>query len=314
MVQGAGKQSHHPLPPKPGLFSAHSDRRLCQRLLFLTLTLLYTLPTLAQQLDMDRLKGIQARNIGPAGMSGRVTVASVVTDDPTTMYIGTASGGVWKSTSGGIHWEPIFDNQPAASIGDIAIYQKNPNIIWVGTGEGNPRNTQNMGNGVFRSMDGGKTWEHLGLESTRVIHRIIVHPENPDIVWVGSQGDAWGESTSRGVYKTTDGGESWDQVLYVNEKTGIADLVIDPNNPNKLMAAMWNFAAGPGILIRVEKDPDFMFHTMEETTGKSGPMKMAYRRVSLAEWDWRLPLPTLTGCTLTWSRSLMPSSDPRTGA
>ena len=244
-VQGAGKQSHHPLPPKPGLFSAHSDRRLCQRLLFLTLTLLYTLPTLAQQLDMDRLKGIQARNIGPAGMSGRVTVASAVTDDPTTMYIGTASGGVWKSTSGGIHWEPIFDNQPAASIGDIAIYQKNPNIIWVGTGEGNPRNTQNMGNGVFRSMDGGKTWEHLGLESTRVIHRIIVHPENPDIVWVGSQGDAWGESTSRGVYKTTDGGKSWDQVLYVNEKTGIADLVIDPNNPNKLMAAMWEFRRWP---------------------------------------------------------------------
>ena len=198
-----------------------------------------------QKLDMSKLKGIQPRNIGPAGMSGRVTAFDAVHSNPDIIYTGTASGGLWKSTGGGTEWKSIFDKENAASIGAIAIYQKNPDIIYVGTGEGNPRNSQNMGGGVYKSLNAGKTWEFLGLEQTRTIHRIYVHPENPDIVWVGAQGNPWGDTPERGVYKSTDGGKNWRKVLFANNRTGIADLVIDPTNPNKLIAAMWEYRRWP---------------------------------------------------------------------
>jgi photosystem II stability/assembly factor-like uncharacterized protein/DNA-binding protein H-NS len=199
----------------------------------------------AQQLDMELLKGMTPRNVGPAGMSGRITAIDVVNSNPDIMYVGAASGGVWKSESGGIKWEPIFDNYGAASIGAIDIHQKNPDIVWVGTGEGNPRNSQSSGAGVYKSIDGGRTFELMGLEETRNIHRVIIHPENPDVVYVGAQGSAWGDSETRGVYKTTDGGETWEKILYVNNRTGIADMVMDPNNPNKIFAAMWEFRRWP---------------------------------------------------------------------
>lgn len=199
----------------------------------------------AQQVDMERLKAMEPRNIGPAGMSGRVTAIDVVREQPDIIYAGTASGGLWKSVSGGVNWEPIFDEEDAHSIGAISIYQKNPSIIWVGTGEGNPRNSQNMGNGIYRSIDGGRTWQHMGLSETRTIHRVIVDPNDPDVVYAGAHGDAWGDSEERGVYKTTDGGETWEKILYNNERTGVGEMVMDPSNPNKLLVAMYEYRRWP---------------------------------------------------------------------
>lgn len=194
---------------------------------------------------MSLLKDIQPRNIGPGGMSGRVTAIDVVTNNPDVMYVGTASGGLWKSTSGGITWNPIFDNQLTASIGAVAIQQSNPSVIWVGTGEGNPRNSLNGGYGVYKSLDAGKTWQSMGLEKTRHIHRVLIDPTNPDIVYVGAIGSPWGEHPERGVFKTSDGGKSWTKILFTNIKSGVGDMVMDPTNPNKLLVAMWEHKRDP---------------------------------------------------------------------
>lgn len=199
----------------------------------------------AQEFSMDLVKNMTPRNIGPGGMSGRVTAIDVVTNRPDVMYVGTASGGLWKSTSGGIKWEPIFEKELTASIGAVEIQQSNPSVIWVGTGEGNPRNSLNGGYGVYKSLDGGKTWMAMGLENTRHIHRIIVDPTNPDVVYVGAIGSPWGEHSERGVFKTTDGGETWNKILFANNKTGVADLIMDPTNPNKLIAALWEHKRDP---------------------------------------------------------------------
>jgi len=199
----------------------------------------------AQEFNMELAKDLKPRNIGPGGMSGRVTAIDAIHDNPDVIYAGTASGGLWKSTSGGIKWEPIFDNEKTASIGAVAIVQSNPDVIWVGTGEGNPRNSLNGGYGVYKSIDGGKSWKSMGLEATRHIHRIIVDPTNPDVVYVGAIGSPWGEHKERGVYKTTDGGKTWNHILSGNLKTGIGDLVMDPKNPNKLIAAMWEHKRDP---------------------------------------------------------------------
>ena len=199
----------------------------------------------AQEFSMDLVKNMKPRNIGPGGMSGRVTAIDVVTSNPDIMYVGTASGGLWKSTSAGIKWEPIFDNEVTASIGAVAIQQSNPSVIWVGTGEGNPRNSLNGGYGVYKSLDGGKSWMAMGLEKTRHIHRVIIDPTNPEVVYVGAIGSPWGEHPERGVFKTTDGGKTWNKILFANNKTGVADLIMDPTNPNKLIAAMWEHKREP---------------------------------------------------------------------
>lgn len=213
--------------------------------LTLLLLLAVSMPFYAQEFSMDLIQDLKPRNIGPGGMSGRVTAIDVVNNEPDIMYVGTASGGLWKSTSGGIKWEPIFDNEVTASIGAVAIQQSNPSVIWVGTGEGNPRNSLNGGYGIYKSIDGGKNWMAMGLEKTRHIHRIIVDPTNPNTVYVAAIGSPWGEHKERGVYKTTDGGKTWKQILYNNIKTGAADLVMDPTNPNKLIAAMWEHKREP---------------------------------------------------------------------
>ena len=199
----------------------------------------------ADGLDMKKLKAMKARSIGPGGMSGRVTAIDVVLSNTDVMYVGTASGGLWKSESGGVKWEPIFDDQKSASIGDVAVDPTNSDVIWVGSGEGNPRNSQSAGYGVYKSIDAGKTWEYKGLGETRNIHRVLINPKNPDIVYIGAQGSAWGDSENRGVYKTTDGGDTWEKILYVDESTGIGELVMDPQNPNKLIANMWQFRRWP---------------------------------------------------------------------
>ena len=209
--------------------------------LFLSLTLLLN----AQDFSTTWLKEAAPRNIGPGGMSGRITSIDVVISNPNIMFVGTASGGLWKSSSGGVTWSPIFNDQVTASVGSVAIQQSNPDVIWVGTGEGNPRNSLNGGYGIFKSINGGKTWKSMGLENTRNIHRVIIDPSNPNTVYVAAIGSPWGEHPERGIYKTVNGGKSWKKILYVNDKTGAADLVMDPKNPNKLIAAMWEHKRDP---------------------------------------------------------------------
>jgi photosystem II stability/assembly factor-like uncharacterized protein len=206
---------------------------------------LFSFTFFAQQFDVKKFKDIKTRSIGPAGMSGRITAIDVVTDNSDIMYVGSASGGLWKSESGGIDWKPIFDKYGPMSIGSIAIQQSNPDVIWVGTGEGNPRNSVSGGYGLYKSLDGGLTWKLVGLEKTRNIQKIIIDKTNPNIVYVGAIGSSWGAHNERGVYKTTDGGKTWSKSLFVNNKTGCADLVVDPNNPNKLIAAMWEHQRKP---------------------------------------------------------------------
>ncbi len=209
------------------------------------LALFISFITFSQQFDTEKFKNIKTRAIGPAGMSGRVTSVDVVNDNRDIIYVGTASGGLWKSESGGIDWSPIFDDQAVASIGAVAIQQSNPDVIWVGTGEGNPRNSLTGGYGLYKSLDAGKTWSLVGLEKTRNIHKIIIDKDNPNNVYVGAIGSPWGEHPERGVFKTTDGGKTWEKTLFVNSKTGCADLVVDPKNPNKIIAAMWEHRRKP---------------------------------------------------------------------
>ncbi|MFN4145603.1 MAG: VPS10 domain-containing protein [Runella sp.] len=188
---------------------------------------------------------MKARSIGPAVMSGRVTAVDAVVANPDIVYIGTASGGVWKSENGGSTFTPIFDEQPTLNIGSIAIQQSNPDVIWVGTGEGNPRNSVNIGAGMYKSIDGGKSWKMVGLEKTRNIHRICIDPQNPNVVYAGAIGNPYGEHPERGVFKTTDGGQTWEKILFTNDKSGVADMVMDPSNPQKLLVAMWEHRRTP---------------------------------------------------------------------
>ena len=215
-----------------------------KKLYSLSLILLIQIVT-SQSIDPKWMKGIAPRNIGPGGMSGRVTAIDVVNQNREIIYVGTASGGIWKSTSGGVRWTPLFEDQVTASIGALAIQQSNPDVVWVGTGEGNPRNSLNGGYGVYRSLDAGKTWTSMGLEQTRHIHRIIIDPTDPDVVYVAAIGSPWGEHPERGIFKTTDGGLNWKKILYANTKTGAADLIMDPTNPNKLVAALWEHKRDP---------------------------------------------------------------------
>ncbi|WP_296704682.1 hypothetical protein [Algoriphagus sp.] len=178
-------------------------------------------------------------------MSGRITTIDVVTENPKIMYVGAASGGVWKSENGGSAWKPVFDKQPTQNIGALAIQQSNPNVIWVGTGEGNPRNSMNLGMGIFKSEDGGESWQHMGLEDTKTIHRIIIDPVDPNIVYVGAMGDPFTANEHRGLYKTIDGGLTWEKILFSNNLSGIADLVMDPSNHNKLFAALYEHKRTP---------------------------------------------------------------------
>jgi photosystem II stability/assembly factor-like uncharacterized protein len=215
------------------------------KLFFTGLLSVLSFSLFAQNISLDQLKNLKPRNIGPAGMSGRITAIDVVVNQPDTWYIGAASGGVWKTTNAGALWTPVFDDQPTLNIGSIAIQQSNPNIVWVGTGEGNPRNSLNLGEGIYKSMDAGKTWKRMGLEKTRNLHRILIDPTNPNTVYAAAIGNPYAEHPERGVYKTTDGGETWNRILYTNDTSGCADLAMDPSNPNKLIANMWQHRRTP---------------------------------------------------------------------
>ncbi|MCF8241430.1 MAG: hypothetical protein K9J16_08575 [Melioribacteraceae bacterium] len=184
------------------------------------------------------LKNVEFRSVGPTIMSGRVTDVDVSPDDPTHFYVAYASGGLWKTTNNGISFSPLFDDQASMTIGEIAVDWTN-NIIYVGTGENNSSRSSYAGTGIYKSTNDGKSWSHLGLAETHRTGRIILHPENPNIIWVAALGHLYSPNPERGVYKSTDGGNTWDKTLYVDDNTGAIDLIINPQNENELYAAMW---------------------------------------------------------------------------
>ncbi|MBN1274456.1 MAG: hypothetical protein JXB26_19515 [Candidatus Aminicenantes bacterium] len=186
-------------------------------------------------------KDLQWSHIGPTNISGRCTDIAVLTPrgDTYTIFVATASGGVWKTDNEGTTWEPIFDSHASASIGDIAVSPSNPDIIWIGTGEANIFRSSQLGAGIYKSTNGGKSWDHMGLTDTLTIARIIIHPKDPDTVYVAASGHEWTDNEERGVFKTTDGGQTWNKILYFNARTGTIDLAIHPENPDVLYAAMW---------------------------------------------------------------------------
>lgn len=198
--------------------------------------------------------GLEWREIGPTIMGGRISDLAVVESDPSVFYVGTATGGIWKTENAGITFAPIFDDEVTASVGDVTVAPSNPNVVWVGTGEPQNRQSSPWGNGVYRSTDAGGSWTHLGLENTHHISRIQVHPRDPDVAYVAAMGHLWGSNPERGVYRTMDGGRTWDQVLFIDANTGTIDLAMDPNDPQTLFAAMyqrqrkaWGFnGGGPG--------------------------------------------------------------------
>ena len=234
-------------------------RRIARSALFLALAALapaWTADVSAQ--DADALDHVLAsadfRQIGPAVMGGRVADIDVNPNNSAHWYVGFATGGLWETKNHGMSWTPLFDDEAIASIGDVTLAPSNPNVIWVGTGEPQNRNSSPYGAGVYRSVDAGRTWSMVGLENTQAIGKIAVHPRDPDVAYVAAVGHLWGPNPERGVYRTMDGGESWEQVLYIDEDTGAIDIVMDPNDPKTLFAAMYqrrrtaySFSAwGPG--------------------------------------------------------------------
>jgi len=188
---------------------------------------------------------LEWRSIGPANMGGRIADVEGVPGDANTVYVASASGGLWKTTNGGVSWKPIFEREGTISIGDIALAPSNPEVVWVGTGESNVRNSVSFGDGVYKSTDGGKTWQHMGLKDSERISAIAIHPQNPDVVYIGALGHAFGPNEERGVFMTTDGGKTWTKTLYIDNQHGVADLDIDAANPNILYAGMWSFERKP---------------------------------------------------------------------
>ncbi len=205
------------------------------------------------------LRSFKARPIGPASMSGRVTDVAVDPKASSTIYVATATGGVWKSTNNGTTWAPLFDQESTSSIGAIAIAPSNPEIIWVGTGEANARNSVSWGKGVFKSVDGGKSWKNMGLADSHHIAAVVIHPTNPDVVYVASLGHFWGPNKERGIFKTIDGGKNWEACFFIDEDCGCVDLKMNPSEPNTLWAAMYavrrdGFSGGdPAVLQLHEK-------------------------------------------------------------
>ncbi len=188
---------------------------------------------------------MEARNLGPGTMSGRITaIEGVNNDEGKTIYVGTAGGGVWKSKSAGASYSPIFDKY-CQSIGAIAINQKKPTTVYVGTGESNMRNSVSIGNGIYKTTDGGDNWKKIGLDSTEHISRIVINPENPEVIYAAVPGALWSNSVHRGLYKSSNGGETWDKILYVDNQTGCAEILMDPKNPEVLYASMWQFRRQP---------------------------------------------------------------------
>jgi photosystem II stability/assembly factor-like uncharacterized protein len=193
----------------------------------------------------EAFEKLEWRSIGPANMGGRTADVEGVAGNPNIVYVATGSGGLWKTLNGGVTWKPIFERQGTISIGDIALAPGNPDVVWVGTGESNVRNSVSFGDGVYKSTDGGKNWQNMGLRDTEHVSAIVINPQNPDIVYVGALGHAFAPNDQRGVFMTTDGGRTWSKTLYIDREHGVSDLEIDPTNPNILYAGMWSFERKP---------------------------------------------------------------------
>ena len=242
-------------------------------------TLLIFIPFLSllgQSITTNQLDQLTFRNIGPSVAGGRIHDIEVLPNDPATVFIASASGGIWKSTNKGTTWKPVFDDQAVSTFGDMAISLSNPDVIYAGSGEQQNRQSTSWGNGVYKSEDQGETWRSIGLEKTYHIARVIIHPQNPNIVFVAALGNLWNSSKERGVYQTTNGGKNWKKVLYIDEMTGVVDLAMDKSNPNILYAATyqrmrkaWGFnGGGPGSGIYKTTDGG---KTWNELTGGLPP-------------------------------------------
>ena len=202
----------------------------------------------AQGLDSISLNGFRWRNIGPANFGGRVADIAAIPGPSKTFYVASAGGGIWKTTNAGVTFRPIFDNQRVVSMGALAIAPSDTQQVWAGTGEQNSRNTIEPGMGIYKSADGGRSWKLMGLEKTQHIGRIVVHPTNPNIVYVAALGAAWKSNPERGLYKTEDGGQTWKLIKFIDDKTGFIDVAMDPSNPNVLFAAAYQRVRGPYFL------------------------------------------------------------------
>ena len=210
----------------------------------LAAVLLTGVPLQARQYNPQLFSGMRWRLVGP-GTGGRIETVAGVPGQPNTYYIGTVDGGVWKTTNGGLNWTPLFNHEPVASIGAIAIAPSDANVIYAGTGEEAPRGDLSFGDGVYKSTDGGQTWTNVGLKDSRQIGKIVVDPRNANVVYVAAEGDFYGPNAERGVFRSTDGGKTWQKVLYKNDQTGAVDLSMDPANPRILYAALWQVSRKP---------------------------------------------------------------------
>jgi photosystem II stability/assembly factor-like uncharacterized protein len=247
--------------------------------------LLFATLLAAQTLNQDSLKEMKWRLVGPF-RGGRVLAVTGVSGDPNTYYFGAVAGGVWKTTNAGITWIPLFDKESVSSIGSIAVAPSDPNVIYVGTGEACIRGNISFGNGMYKSVDAGKTWTHIGLDDTRHIARVIVDPRNPDVVFVAALGHAWGPNAERGLFRSTDAGKSWQKVIYVDDKTGAVDVTFDPSNSHILYAAMWQAmrtpwrldSGGPGSALYKSVDGGATWKKLEGHGLPKGP----YGRIGVA--------------------------------
>ncbi|MES1259781.1 MAG: hypothetical protein ABUL71_04235, partial [Gemmatimonadota bacterium] len=203
---------------------------------------------LKSPLDSTTISAFRWRNVGPANTMGRVSDIAGIPSPSRTFFVAAAGGGIWKTTNGGITFRPVFDHERVISMGMLAIAPSDTMQVWAGTGEPNVRNSILPGGGIYKSTDGGLNWKLMGLEKTQTIGRIVVHPTNPNIVWVAASGAAWNDNPERGLYKTTDGGTTWRLVKYISPKAGFIDVAIDPQNPNVLFAASWERVRGPYFL------------------------------------------------------------------
>ncbi|MGB5464365.1 MAG: glycosyl hydrolase, partial [Aureibaculum sp.] len=226
----------------------------------------------AQPLDDVSINGLSWRSIGPSLTSGRISDVAVNPNNPFEYYVAASAGGVWKTINSGVEFTPIFDKEGSYSIGCITIDPSNANVIWVGTGENNNQRSVSYGDGVYKSIDGGASWKNMGLKTSEHIGKIIVHPDNSEIVFVASIGPLWSKGGERGLYKTTDGGNTWKALLTVDEHTGVNDVVMDPRDPDVLYASTFQrrrhvytyVGGGPGSGMHKSTDGGLTWHEINK--------------------------------------------------